>query len=48
MSVFSNVFKVSLLEVVALWGDCTIFPADWGPVIVADWCYVALVEDFSL
>jgi short-subunit dehydrogenase involved in D-alanine esterification of teichoic acids len=22
--------KVSLLGVVALWGDCTFIPADWG------------------
>ena len=36
-------FKVSLPEVVALWGDCT----SMG-VIVADLCYVALFEDFSL
>ena len=39
--------KVSLLGVVALWVDCTFFPADLG-VIVADLCYVALFEDFSL
>ena len=34
--------KVSLLGVVALWGDCTFIPA------VADLCYVALCEDFLL
>ena len=39
--------KVSLLGVVALWGDCTFIPADWGSYIVADLCYVALFEDFS-
>ena len=40
--------KVSLLGVVALWGDCKFIPADWGSVIVVDLCYVALLEDFSL
>ena len=25
-----SVFKVSLLGVVALWGDCRFIPADWG------------------
>ena len=33
------VFKVSLLGVLALWGDCTFIPADWG-VIKVDLCYV--------
>ena len=35
--------KVSLLGVDALWGDCKFIP-----VIVADLCYVALFEEFSL
>ena len=26
----SDLLKVSLLGVVALWGDCTLIPADWG------------------
>ena len=36
--------KVSLLEAVALWGDCTMSMG----VIVADLCFIALSEDFSL
>ena len=40
--------KVSLLGVVALWGDCKFIPKDWGSVIAVDLCYVALLEDFSL
>ena len=27
---FTANFKVSLLEVDSLWGDCTFIPADWG------------------
>ena len=38
--------KVSLLGVVALWVDCMFFPEDWRSL--ADLCYVALFEDFSL
>ena len=45
--IFSGLFKVSLLRVVALWCDCTFIPEVWG-VIVVDLCYVALSEDFSI
>ena len=40
--------KVNLLGVLPLWGDCTFILADWGSYPVADLCYVALLEDFSL
>ena len=36
----SALYKVSLLGFVALWDDCTF--------ILADLCYVALFDDFSL
>ena len=39
-------YKVSLLGVDSLWGDCMFIPADWG-VIVVDLWYFALFEDFS-
>jgi hypothetical protein len=30
LQLFSPRTKVSLLGVVAIWGDCTFIPADWG------------------
>ena len=44
--ILKRYIKVSLLGVAALWGDC-IFSGTLG-VIIADLCYVALIEDFSL
>ena len=39
--------KVSILEVVPLWGDYRDIPTDQG-VMVTDMCYVPLFEDFLL
>ena len=47
-NISKGVAKFSLLGVVALWGDCTFILAGWGHMILADLCYVALFEDFSL